>query len=85
MFSTSLNPAMFGTIGFVSTDFYDIWHVESLDLKLCHGIGPPAGESREISYKCVIFEGHSVRGMAFKNGCDQLAQRYLFREVHPII
>ena len=73
-------------ICFVSlADFFDIWHVESWDFKLCHGIGPPAGESREFSHKCVIFESHSVRGTAFKNGWNPLAKRYLFKEAYPII
>ena len=48
-----------------NADFYDIWYVESWDFKFCHDIGPPAGESREFSHKCVIFEGHSVRGTTF--------------------
>ena len=41
---------------FVSlADLYDIWHVESWDLKLCHGIGQPAGESREFSHNIFFF------------------------------
>ena len=61
---------------------FGMWKVEIWNFV---GIGPLAEESREFSHKCVIFEGHSVRGTAFKNGWNPLAKRYLLREAHPII